>query len=176
YAACVQHNLPFTIHVGLEGVGINPPPSGAGHVSHYVEHRACRPQVMMTHLASFIFEGVFEKFPGLKVVLQESGVFWVPSFLWRLDQDWKALRVQTPWVKKRPSEYFREHVRVTTQPIEEVPNRIIFDELMNNMFASETLMFCSDYPHWDYDSPALALPKLDETLWDRIYYHNAAEL
>ncbi|MDF2720847.1 MAG: amidohydrolase [Paenibacillus sp.] len=69
------------------------PPTGAGHVTHYVEHRACRAQVMMAHLTGFIFEGVFERFLTFKVVLQEAGVFRIPVYLWRLDQDWKALRM-----------------------------------------------------------------------------------
>jgi len=176
YEACVRHNLPFTIHVGGEGIGINGPTTGAGYVTHYIEARAARPQVMMAHLASFIFEGVFERFPTLKVVLQEAGVFWLAPFLWRLDQDWKALRVQTPWVKKKPSEYFRTNVRVTTQPIETTPNRETFDQMMDSIYAKETMIFCSDYPHWDFDSPLKALPVLNDELWDRVYYYNAAEI
>jgi predicted TIM-barrel fold metal-dependent hydrolase len=176
YEACVRHNLPFTIHVSGEGAGINAATTGAGYVTHYVEARAARPQVAMAHLASFIFEGVFERFPTLKVVLQESGVFWIVPFLWKLDQDWKALRMQTPWVKKKPSEYFRSNMRVTTQPIEETPNRAVFDQMMECLHAQDTVMFCSDYPHWDYDSPLQALPKMDDELAHRVYYRNAAEL
>jgi predicted TIM-barrel fold metal-dependent hydrolase len=176
YEACVRFNLPFTIHVGGEGAGINSPTTGAGPVAHYIESRAARPQLMMAHLASYIFEGTFEKFPTLQVVLQEAGVFWVVPYLWQLDQSWTENRVQTPWLKKPPSEYFRRHVRITTQPIEATPNRTIFDQVMASMFAQETLMFCSDYPHWDFDSPLQALPRLDEALWDRVYYQNAAEL
>ncbi|TNJ65990.1 amidohydrolase [Paenibacillus hemerocallicola] len=176
YEACVRHNLPLTIHVGGEGAGMNSAATGAGHVTHYIESRAARPQVMMAHLASFIFEGVFERFPTLKVVLQEAGVFWIVPYLWRLDQDWKSLRVQTPWVRKKPSEYFRDHVRVTTQPIEATPNREVFDQMMEHIYAKDTMMFCSDYPHWDFDSPQLALPRLDDELADRVFYQNAAEL
>ncbi|MDI4648425.1 amidohydrolase family protein [Cohnella hashimotonis] len=176
YEACVRHNLPFTIHVGLEGEGINSPPTGAGYVTNYIETRCARPSTMAAHLASFIFEGVFERFPTLRVVLQEAGVLWLAPLLWKMDQEWKGLRVQTPWVRKRPSEYFREHVRVTTQPIDETPNRAIFDSLLDSIHADETLMYCSDYPHWDYDSPKQALPKLADGLADRVYYDNAAEL
>ncbi|CAG7622321.1 hypothetical protein PAESOLCIP111_02414 [Paenibacillus solanacearum] len=176
YEACVRHNLPLTIHVSGEGAGMNVPATGAGHVTHYIESRAARPQVMMAHLASFIFEGVFERFPTFKVVLQEAGVFWIVPYLWRLDQDWKALRVQTPWVRKKPSEYFRDHVRVTTQPIETTPNREVFDQMMEGICAKETMMFCSDYPHWDFDSPQHALPRLENELADRVFYQNAAEL
>jgi predicted TIM-barrel fold metal-dependent hydrolase len=48
--------------------------------------------------------------------------------------------------------------------------------LLESIYAKETLMFCSDYPHWDYDSPSQALPKLESELWDSIYYQNAAKL
>jgi predicted TIM-barrel fold metal-dependent hydrolase len=130
---------------------------------------------MMAHLASFIFEGTFERFPTLKVLLQEAGVLWVVPYLWRLDQIWMEDRIQLPWMKKSPSEYFREHVRMSTQPFEATPNRSIFDQSMKSMFAEETLMYCSDYPHWDFDSPLQALPKMDDALWDRVLYYNAAE-
>ena len=41
-----------------------------------------------------------------------------PALLWRLDAYWKALRSEVPWVKRPPSEYVREHVRLASQPIE----------------------------------------------------------
>lgn len=37
-------------------------------------------------------------------------------------------------------------------------------------------MFCTDYPHWDFDSPLQALPKLNDQLWDRVFYQNATDL
>lgn len=44
------------------------------------------------------------------------------------------------------------------------------------IYADECLMFCSDFPHWDFDSPLLTFPKLDDALWERIFYQNAADL
>lgn len=176
YEACARHNLPLTIHIGAEGAGINAPATNAGFVAHYVESRSARPQTMMAHLASFIFEGTFERFPSLKVVLQEAGVLWVVPYLWELDRLWREDRAQYPWMKHPPSEYFRRHVRMTTQPFEAAPNRNILERSLQSMFAEETLMFCSDYPHWDYDSPQQALPRMDDALWDRVFYRNAAEL
>ncbi|MDF2726034.1 MAG: amidohydrolase [Paenibacillus sp.] len=176
YEACVRNNLPFAIHVSMEGIGINPPPTGAGYVSHYAEYRLARAGIMMTHLASFIFEGVFELFPTLKIVMVEAGMLWIAPAIWRMDEDWKALRHNTPWVKKWPSEYFREHVRVTSQPIEMPAKADMFLPMLEAIHADQCLMFASDYPHWDFDSPQHAFPKLPDPLWERIFYQNAAEL
>ncbi|MDX1748253.1 MAG: amidohydrolase family protein [Halobacteriales archaeon] len=44
------------------------------------------------------------------------------------------------------------------------------------MHAQETVMFASDYPHWDGDSPAHGLPNLPEELSEAIYYRTAQEL
>ncbi|RKN85492.1 amidohydrolase family protein [Paenibacillus ginsengarvi] len=176
YEACVRNNLPFAIHVSMEGIGINPPPTGAGYVSHYAEYRLARAGIMMTHLASFIYEGVFELFPTLKVVMIEAGMLWIAPAIWRMDQDWKALRHNTPWVKKPPSEYYRDHFRVTSQPIELPPKPELFAPLMDAIYAETNLMFASDYPHWDFDSPQLAFPKMSDERWERIFYQNAAEL
>jgi predicted TIM-barrel fold metal-dependent hydrolase len=176
YEACVRHNLPFAIHVSMEGIGVNNPPTGAGHVTSYIEYRAARAQVMMAHIASFIFEGVFEKFPTLKVVVMEAGTLWIAPLLWRLDQDWKALRHQTPWVKVPPSEYYRKHFRVTSQPLDLPEKMEMFMPMMEAISAETNLMFASDYPHWDFDSPMFAFPKLPDKMWERIFYENAAEL
>jgi predicted TIM-barrel fold metal-dependent hydrolase len=176
YEACVRNNIPFAIHVSMEGIGINHPPTGAGYVSHYAEYRLARAGIMMTHLASFIFEGVFEKFPTLKVVMIEAGMLWIAPAIWRMDQDWKALRHNTPWVKKWPSEYYREHFRVTSQPIEMPAKQDMFLPMLEAIHADECLMFASDYPHWDFDSPQHAFPKLPEPLWENIFYQNAAKL
>src|SRR5438034_1306756 len=74
------------------------------------------------HLISLVLEGTFEKFPRLKVMLIEGGVCWLAHTLWRMDKNFKALRAMVPWLKRRPSEYVFDHVRLTTQPLEE-PDR-----------------------------------------------------
>jgi predicted TIM-barrel fold metal-dependent hydrolase len=176
FEACEAFGLPFGLHTGSEGVGINLSLTVAGSVSYYVENRQVRPQGYMTHLTSLIFEGVFEKFPRLRVVFAEGGYAWLAPFLWRLDADWRALRRQTPWVKRPPSEYVWEHVRFTSQPLEEPePPSALLDVLAWN-HADRTLVFSSDYAHWDFDSPVDAFPRLPDPLRRRIFYDNALEL
>lgn len=176
FEVCEAMDLPFALHTGGEGIGINGQPSLAGYGSYYVENRQVRAQGYQTHLTSMIFEGVFEKFPKLKIVFVEGGSAWLAPFLWRLDADWKALRAQTPWVKKPPSEYVWESVRFTSQPLEEPERPEQLMEILAWNRAERTLMFASDYPHWDFDSPEETFPPLPAALKRRILHDNAAEL
>ena len=43
-------------------------------------------------LATMVFCGALERHPGLKLVLAESGIGWLPYFLARMDLEWHALR------------------------------------------------------------------------------------
>lgn len=176
YEAAERKGLPIAIHPGAEGSGIGSAPTAVGHPSYYIEWHTNLAQGYMTHLVSLICEGVFEKFPTLKFVLVEGGVCWLAPLLWRLDKNYKALRVQVPWVKRMPSEYVKDHIRLTTQPIEEPPNRQHLLQLFEMIDAKEILLFSSDYPHWDFDSPTAALPPLPTEMKHRILYQNAKEL
>jgi predicted TIM-barrel fold metal-dependent hydrolase len=100
-------------------------------------------------------EGVFEKFPALKVVLVEIGFAWVPSFVWRLDRLWERMRGEVPHLTRAPSDYVKKHFWYTTQPMEEPARpeqlRRCFDWL-----GWDRLLFSTDYPHWDQDDPSFA--------------------
>ncbi len=104
------------------------------------------------HLVSLVTEGVFVKFPTLNFVLVEGGVSWIPPILWRLDKNWKALRRTIPWLERPPSEYVHEHIRLTTQPIEEPSDSQHLRAVLKMIDVDKMLMFSSDYPHWDGDT------------------------
>ncbi len=110
----------------------------------------------IAHLVSLITEGVFIKFPRLRFVLIEGGVSWLPPVLWRFDKNWKALRQTTPWLERPPSELVFEHVRLTTQPIEEPPRAAYLRSMLEMFPVERMLMFSSDFPHWDGDTPDFA--------------------
>ena len=111
------------------------------------------------HVASMIAHGVFEKWPDLFFVVIECGVAWVPSVLWRLDQDYKALRKETPWLKMLPSEYFRRNIRFSTQPLERPDNLQHLWSILEAMDGENTCCLHPTIPHWDYDDvKSLHLP------------------
>jgi predicted TIM-barrel fold metal-dependent hydrolase len=176
WEACERHGLVVGIHPGNEGAGMAGPPTGVGYPTYYIETRMARPQMAMAHAVSFIAEGVFEKFPSLKVLIDECDQFWAVGLMWHMDADWKSLRDQTPWLKRLPSEYFREHIRVGTQPMLEPESNEQFWMMLDALHAEETLVYSSDWPHWDWDDPASTFPKLPEQLHRRVFSENAREL
>jgi uncharacterized protein len=176
FEKCMQHDLPFIIHTGSEGQGINGQPTPVGYPSYYIELRQGRAMGFQTHMASMVFEGLFERYPGLKVVFVEGGYTWLPDYLWRLDADWKGLRNQTPWVKLAPSEYVFENCRFTSQPMPSAEKKSQLLTIFEWARAEKTLMFASDYPHWDFDSPELSLPPMPEEMRQRVFLENAREL
>ena len=123
---------------------------------------------------SLIFEGVFERYPRLKFVFVEFGWTWVASLLWRMDAVWKAARRHHPWMTKSPTEYVLEHVRFTTEPALECPAEWLDDAIaMAN--GSQTLMYSSDYPHWDSEEPWVAFKHIDDGLRRKIFRDNALD-
>jgi len=173
YEACERHGLPMASHFGGEGLGLAGPPTPAGHPRHYLEMRLARPQNAMAHLVSLICEGVFEKFPKFQFLFLEQCIFWVPGLLWHFDADWKALREYTPWVKRLPSDYVWKNVRFGTQPMIEPPSRRDIDIFLKWIHAEDTLVFASDYPHFDWDEPNAFLKGFDANLQSRIFSENA---
>jgi len=176
YAAAERHELAIAIHPLNEGSLIFGAPTPAGYPSYYFEYHVLAVSALQTHLVSMIVEGVFEKFPGLKLVILEGGVGWLPPLLWRMDKDWKSLRVEAPWINRPPSEIVRDHVRFTTQPLDEPGNPDHLRQLCNMFPADEILMFSSDYPHWDFDDPTRVFTGFPEAARERIYYKNARDL
>jgi uncharacterized protein len=159
YEAAEAYGLPLGIHVGGGG-GV--PTSGSGWPSYYIEDHTGQSTAFHVQVASFIFEGIFERFPKLKVVLIEGGFAWVPALAWRMDAAWAKLRGEVPRLRRRPSEYFAEHFWLTTQPMEEPPVPHQFVQLLEQApWLQDKLMFATDYPHWDFDAPDQCLPQTE---------------
>jgi hypothetical protein len=154
YEAAAAADLAIGIHAfGYGGA----PVTGGGWPSYYIEESTAHAQNMQSVLTSFVIEGVFERFPKLRLVLIEGGFGWLPSLCWRLDKSWRRLKEEVPHLRRLPSEYIRENVWLTTQPMEEPANREHLREA-TEWIGWDRLLFATDYPHWDFDDPAHSLP------------------
>ncbi len=98
-------------------------------------------------LATMIFSGALERHPGLKLVLAESGVGWLPYFLARMDLEWRNLRDKLDFATRTPpSELFHRQVLATFEEEELGPELI-------PLLGADTCMWASDYPHTDSTFP-----------------------
>lgn len=176
YEAAAELQLPIVLHpTGSDGDYIGAPEYAGGLVPSRQERYNLLAQFGMSHTSSLIFEGVFERYPDLKVVVAEFGWTWAPTFMWRMDATWKAGRPSFPWVKKPPSEYVSDHIRFTTEPALEPPTERHAAQILEWMDASRTVLYSSDYPHWDGDEPATVFKTVSADLKRRIFRESALE-
>jgi len=176
HRAAAELGLPIAIHAFGDVIpGHNVSPIGGGMPSFYFELMTLSVQSMMTHATSFISHGVFEKYPDLRLMLVESGIGWLPGFLLRADSTYRALRCEVPWLRRRPSEYFRDHIRITTQPLEEVSRTRDLVDLLALCDAEDLLCFSTDYPHWDTDEVDHVSSVLPRQWWPKVFHDNAEQ-
>ncbi len=169
YAAAQRHNLPIGIHAGSN---YHNPPTAVGWPSYYTEDYVAQAQAFQSQLTSLICEGVFNKFPDLKVVLLESGWTWLPAHLWRLTKYWRGLRIEIPWVDRSPFDIVRSNVRLSLQPTDAPPDRVALERIVEHMQSDELLLFSTDYPHWQFDGADAVPDGLPEALLRKITVDN----
>ena len=175
YEAAQRHNLPIHVHPSTINTIAAPATSAAGNVTNYLQAHTSLPQFYQAHTISLVLEGVFEVFPGLKIALIEGGFAWAPHVLWRMDKEYKGLRQQAPRLRRLPSEYVRDHVRFGTQPIEEPKKVSHLEQIIDMLGGPEMLLFCTDFPHWDFDEPSVLPKRLGEGAIRKILHDNAVE-
>lgn len=108
-------------------------------------------------LAIMAFSGALERHPGLKLVLAEAGIGWLPYFVARLDLEWRNLRGQLDYATRTPpSELFRRQVLVTFEE-EALGAQLI------PLVGADSCMWASDYPHTDSTFPH-SLRAIEEAL------------
>jgi hypothetical protein len=153
FEATQRHGLPLVFH-GSPGLNMI---EGADYAQfqRLIESHSLGFMVSnQIQLTSLILQGVPERFPDLKFVFQESGLFWVPMMQYRLDEYFLKRRSEAPLLKGLPSEYIRDRFYFGTQPIEAPKNQKHLEMVFEAANGFEHFIFCSDYPHFDYDDPS----------------------
>jgi len=136
-----QLNVPALVHVST---GVRLPTAGAERFDRYsLFHLHAHPMEQMTAAASLILGGVLERHPRLRVGFMEAGCGWVPYWLERMDEHVENYRFEVPYLKERPSGYFRRQCFVSF----ELEERAI--PYVAETVGAETLVFASDFPHHD---------------------------
>ena len=153
WAQAQDAGIPIVFHVGGTGDLIEPgyfnnglpiPPDFHGGEENFrsVDYMGIPGPPAQT-LATMIFDGVFDRYPQLKVGVIEQGAIWVPSWMRQMESAFDAFHRHEERIKAlelRPSEYVRRQIRFTPYPTEDVG--WIIDQA-----GPEVAMFSSDYPH-----------------------------
>ena len=155
FEAAARNDLVVSLQFG--GAPGNPP-TGSGWPSYYLEEYVGMAHVFQTQVLSLIVEGVFDRFPDLRLALVEGGWTWLPSLMWRIDKDWKGLRREVPWNTRVPSAYIRERMRLSLQPLDAPSEPKHLLQIIDQLGSDDLLMFSTDYPHWHFSSPEQAVP------------------
>src|SRR3990170_103006 len=100
---------PQTGHDGVPGVsGV----MGAGSerfFKYVYVHMTAFPFELMIAMMHMIGEGVFDRYPKLRVGFMEGGAGWLPFWMERLDEHVEKLAPQMPDLKRMPSEIIRSN-------------------------------------------------------------------
>jgi predicted TIM-barrel fold metal-dependent hydrolase len=152
FEALEHYNLPLAVHVA----GLHRRATGTGQHNFYFEAHVNFALRNYSIVPSMIFEGVFDRFPNLKMCLTEQSWAWAVPFAWRMDATHRVLRNEVSHLQRKPSDYLRENFYFHTQPLEEPEYAEDLEGVFEQFFEfglGEHLMYSSDYPHWDFDSP-----------------------
>jgi predicted TIM-barrel fold metal-dependent hydrolase len=155
WEAAEEEQMPVHIHSGLSHAGKRKAGAGAALQSAQASFGALPGLQQMggavagasEWMSRFIYSGMFDRFPDLRMAAVECGAGWVPHFLEHMDDHWWRNRVWTKsTLRSLPSEYFRRNWKVTFI-------REPFAVQTRHWIGVKNLMWSTDYPHHRHDWP-----------------------
>ena len=164
FSAANDTGMPFCTHIGSSSQLPTTAPDAP-----MIVHISVQPVNLMLTTSDWVFSGIFERFPNVKLCLSEGGIGWIPYVLERLDTTWDHQRA---WAAKghvtltaaveghggdiegaagwsfdtAPSEIFRDHIFGCF--IDEVFGTEVIDYI-----GISNVMIETDYPHTDSTWP-----------------------
>jgi uncharacterized protein len=173
YAAAEKHAFAIGIHAGST---YHHAPTPSGWPAHRVADYVAQSTAFESQVLSFLTEGVFQKFPALKLVLIESGITWLPTLLWRTNKTWRGVRPEVPWIDRPPAEIVRDHVRLTLQPVDAPrSDPAVLARVLEHIGSDDVLLFSTDYPHWHFDGDDVLPDGLADDLVRKLLVDNPLE-
>ncbi|MEM7091786.1 MAG: amidohydrolase family protein [Actinomycetota bacterium] len=173
WSAIQDHDLTVGIH-GSFGSRMESFAS-TRYTNPFYVHMVCHPFEAMASTMEIVASGILEKHPRLRVGFIEAGIGWLPYWLERLDEHKHHMGTLVPTLKRDPTEIFSDQCFITM-----TADEIDSFQVLNEMGLTHTILWGSDYPHYDCTYPG-SLAKLDEAfasidrddLRDQVLHDNA---
>jgi predicted TIM-barrel fold metal-dependent hydrolase len=170
WAAATRHDIPVSCHLSRGAYETMPmPPVGPPSYNH--DFMVTYSLLAANQVMSLIFDGVFDRFPTLRIVLVEHAFTWILPLMWRMDAIYRARKAWLD-IKRPPSEYVKEHIKFTTQPLDYPEDKTELTRALEWMEADKILLFSSDYPHWTFDDPRWLVKHLPEHAREAVMFRN----
>jgi predicted TIM-barrel fold metal-dependent hydrolase len=173
WAAAVKHDIPVSCHLGRGHYDTLPmPPVGLPSYNH--DFMVTYSLLAANQVMSLIFDGVFDRHPQLRIVFIEHAFSWILPLMWRMDALYEARK---SWmdITRKPSDYVKEHLRFSTQPLDYPEDKTELTRAFEWMECEKILLFSSDYPHWTFDDPRWLVKHLHEHAREAIMFGNGIE-
>src|SRR5437660_161534 len=140
--------------------------------THTLEH----PFAILVQLTSLMFDGVFERFPQLRVAFLVCGAGWVPYMMDRMDDEFEKRGTRwCPFLRRKPSEYVRAANIAFSCEVEERTLPYVIE-----LVGEDRIFFASDFPHerarpdFLHDIPEFVeRTDLSDKVKEKILLHNA---
>jgi predicted TIM-barrel fold metal-dependent hydrolase len=152
YQAAQDNDLTIAYHSASSGFQFGFPRIAESVNTYFETNMLAHSWAHMLTMTSLMVNGTPEKFPDLDFVFLEAGVGWIPYMMYRLNTIYSKRRSEAPLLQKSPEEYIRDQFYFGTQPLEEPQNSAHLQQLIE-MVGSDSLLFCTDFPHYDFDHP-----------------------
>ncbi len=172
YAALQERDAPLSLH---EGMGAIMPTAGADRFHTWTElHSCCHPMEQQMAMLSMMLQGVFDRFPRLRVAFMESGCSWAPAWIHRMDEHVELTGWHDfPDLELKPSEYFSRNCFISCDPDEDLLWTVV------ETLGDDNVLFATDFPHPDAKYPHavdsfLDLPRVSRGSKEKILWDNAA--
>jgi uncharacterized protein len=140
----------------------------------FFSHVICHPLEQEMASMDIVCGGVLARYPKLRVSFLEAGSGWILYWLDRLDGHYEKMGRLVPWMKDKPSEYFRRQCFIAYDADETTLEYIAAHGL------SENILWGADYPHFDCLYPGALnelkekLEKLSPEVGERLLHENPA--
>jgi predicted TIM-barrel fold metal-dependent hydrolase len=148
FAACDETDTVINLHVGSSSTMLTT--SSDAPVTMVA---AMNFVYLAAALGDWLFAGVLERYPNIRLALSEGQAGWMPYMLERVDSLWERSDMYDPQIREK----------VTERPSSYVAGRVfgcIYDDLAGlrarDQIGMSQLMFESDYPHADSTFPDTA--------------------
>ena len=170
WAAATKHDITVSCHLSRSHYEMLPmPPVGFPSYNH--DFMVTYSLLAANQVMSLIFDGVFDRFPTLRIVFVEHAFSWILPLMWRMDAIYEARKSRMD-IKRKPSEYVKDHIKFTTQPLDYPEDKTELTRALEWMECDKILLFSSDYPHWTFDDPRWLVKHLPKAARDAVMFNN----